>query len=299
MTGYSVIFGWPARALAAGLVLLLGGIPAQAQTPASRKARPLRVTGPLAEAPAGQMLVVYIPEASRVMARIDALLAVTHLEPSQNPLRRWLAGLSLGQELGPNSELTFCIGPPPRLGGRLTRATLVSGLDTGRVVGRNEANDGGIYVRQGAPDVMLLDGPTVALGGGESLRAIAAARRGIGLTVRQREVLADADVLVQLDLAGWLSHLEPKYQAARAAFAARAAEARREAEDSDEAAAELAMVERRLKAAESLWARLHELRAVTFGLMVGRRAVGLRMHLSVVAGSPLARALAGHPALAG
>jgi len=299
MTDRSIIFRRTAKLSAACLVLVIGSIPSQAQTPLPGKAAGVRVTGPLADVPAGQMLVVYIPEAARVMARVDALLQVTHLEPSRNLLRGQVARLSLHQRLGPDSELTFCIGPPPRLGGQPARAALVTGLDTGRVVGRIGADDRGIYVRQGALDVMLLDGPAVALGEAEDLQAVARARRGVALTVRQREVLADADILVQLNLAIWLKHLEPKYEAVRALLAAKVAVARREAEDSEEAAGKPAMLERQLRAAESLWARLRELRAVTFGLMVSRRAVDVRMHLSVAAGSPLSVALAGHPALAG
>jgi len=300
MTERRVIFGRKFALSVACLILGFGSVPLQAQAPPrSRPGPAVRMTGPLADVPTGQMLVVYIPEAARVMARVDALLQVTHLEPSGNPLRRQVARLSLHQELGPDSELTFCIGPPLRLGGTAARAALVTGLDTGKVVGRIEADDHGIYVRQGALDAILLDGPAVALGEAEALQAVARARRGVALTVRQREVLADADVLVQLDLARWLKHLEPKYQAARALLSAKVAVARREAEDSEEPADEPAMLERQLRAAESLWARLHELRAVTLGLMVSRRAVDVRMHLAVAEGSPLAVALAGHPALVG
>ena len=300
MTDRSIIFRRTARLSAACLVLVIGSIPSQAQTPLPGKAAGVRMTGPLAEVPAGQMLVVHIPEAARVMSEIDALIQVTHLDPSRNPLRQQVTRLSLHQGLGPDSELTFCIGPPPRLGGQPALTALVTGLDTGKVVGRIEADDRGIFVRKGALDAMLLDGPAVALGEAETLQAVARARRGVALTVRQREVLDDADVLVQLDLARWLKHLEPKYQAVRALLAAKVAVARREAEDSGEAAGEPAMLlERQLRAAESLWARLHELRAVTFGLMVSRRAVDVRMHLAVAEGSPLSRALAGHPALVG
>jgi len=253
------------------------------------------VTNPLGDVPAGQILVVHVPEAARVAADIDRLLEITHQDAARNPLRREIAKLLLHQELRPASALTVCVGPPVRLGGPTVRTALVARLDAARVTAGKEPDAAGIVHRDGAPAVMVLADGTVAIGDAEGLAAVARAARGVDVSVAAREAIVDADVLVRIDLRLMLAQHEAKYRAARAALVAGVARARRD--DAD--AATIAALEERLRAADRFWARAGELAELTVGIMVNKEAVDVRACLAVAPDSPLGKAAAGHPPLAG
>jgi hypothetical protein len=254
--------------------------------------------GPLAGVPAGQILVIHIPDAARVLAEADAVLTAAQIEMSRNPLRQQLESWKLSQPLSAGSSVTICIGPPARLGGEPLRAALVTKLDLVKVLGDLAANADGVYARPEAPPVMVLKDGALAIGDAESLAALAHVARGVTISSAESEALADADVLIRFDPALALSRNEPQYEAARSLLAGAVARMRRE-EDETSAGAKVAALERRLKAAAELWARAHELSGVTAGLVVNRRAVDARVCVSAMPGSALARGLSGHPALAG
>lgn len=252
-------------------------------------------TNPLMDVPAGQILVVHIPDAARVMSEIDRLLQITHQAPSANLLRREIRKLALAQELHADSMVTVCIAPPVRLGGPTVRTAIVTGLDAARATGGKDADAAGIVHRKGAPPVMVLPNGALAVGDAEGLPAIARAARGVSVTNAEREALIDADVLVRLDLRLLMAQYEADYQAARATLAAAVAQAQQD----DAELATIALLQERQRAAGRLWASAEELAALTAGLIVDRRAVDVRGCLALKPESPLGKALADHPPLVG
>ena len=279
----------------AGALLAADGNPAAARGPAA-PAQPV-AAGPLAGVPRGQILVVHVAEAARTMADIDALLKTIRRPESENPLWRLLPLFVFGRDFrfGPDSSFTFCVSPPAKLGGPTLRVAVLPRIDVAKVVGDTQPDAGGVYRRPDAPPAMVFADRTVVVGDAEALPAAAWAARGIEVTTAEREVLADADVLVRVDVPLILAQLEPRYQALRAELIRRAGEARRE----DAPAVKPAVLDEQLRALERLWAKAHEFTALTAGLIVNDRAVDVRVCLAVADGATVSDCLAGHPALVG
>lgn len=254
--------------------------------------RAANVGGPMADVPAGQLLVVHIPQASRVLDEIDRLLIAVHQEPSANPLRQLVDSLRLNQPLGPDSAVTFCISPGQR---RPVRATRVTGLDAQAVVRGGQPDVAGYVHRKNAPAAMVTGDGVVLVGESAALPALARAVRGVRLSEAERETLADVDVLVRIDLALAVSQYEPAYREAHQALAARLADLRQ----AKAPPGQIALAEERMLAAERLWASAGEVTALSGGLIVNRRGLDARACLAIAPASPLAAALGDHPPLAG
>lgn len=266
--------------------------PAEPSVPAAPAPRTANVGGPLADVPAGQLLVIHIPQAARVLAEIDRLLTTVHQEPAANPLRQLVDSLALNQPLGPESAVTFCLSPGET---HPVRATLVTGLEAEVVVRGGQRDVAGYVHRRNAPAAMVVGDGAVLVGDTAALPAVARAVRGVRLSEAEREALADADVLVRLDLALVVSQWEPAYRSAHETLAARAAAAR----ETKAPAKDMALAEERVRAAERLWARAADVAALTGGLIVNRRGLDARACVVVTPASELAAALGDHPPLAG
>jgi len=269
--------------------------PAPRVRPPSPPAPSSAVSGPLAAVPAGQILVLHIPEAARVLAQQDAAMKILRIDPAESPLRKFLASLKLNQDLSPDSALTLCVAPPIRLGGPLLRWTLVTRIDPARLAAGAKPDAGGVCRRDAALAALVLPAGTVALGDADVLADVARAPRGVQVSRAEEEVLRDADLALRIDLRQLLARHEPQYQALRAALAARIAEARRD----DVPQAQRAMLELQLAALDRLWTRTREFTTLTAGLSANERSADVRLHLGLADDAKLGELLADHPPLAG
>ncbi len=286
--------------------LLVLSAPLLADPPASSAlegpAAPVRITGPLADVPAGQLLVVHVPNAPKVLAEIDRLLDQMHLDPAQNPLRRQVDLWSLGQPLPPDSSVTICLVPhaptaPP--GGPLLLGALVTRLNTALIVGKTTVDEDGVFVRPAAMPAMVFGDGTVAVGDREAVLALFRASRGVSVSPLERDALADADVLVRFDVAAALSATVADRAVQRSALAVQAGAMRRLARSSATLAAKADAADRRLQALDRFWAEAGQVSAVAAGLMVNRQAVDARLCLTATPAAPLADLLDAHPMIAG
>lgn len=238
---------------------------APAAVPPARRA----ASGPLANVPAGQLVVIHVPDAARVVAGVDRLLATLRRDPATSPLRRVLEVAKIPLPPPPGRGL-----PDPRewtiasVTGSVTLTVPPSGVRTGGVTLSGRIGDDA-----------------------EPPNAV----RGVELTDAEREALVDADILARLDVHLLLSSLEADYRAYHKGLSDRLAEARQ----GGQVAKSVALLEQRLRATEALWARAHEISAVSAGLILGDEALDVRLCLTVTPESRLARALAGHAPLAG
>jgi hypothetical protein len=260
---------------------------------------PAHITGPLADVPAGQILLVHVPQAAKVLDEIDRLLDQMHLDASQNPLRRQVDLWTLGQPLPPDSSVTICLGPPAQPGGPLVLGALVTRLNAAKVVGKTAVDEDGIFVRPGALPAMVFGDGTVAVGDRDAVLALFHASRGLAVSPLERDALADADVLIRFDVAEALGASSAERAAQHNALAVQAGAMRRLARSNAALAAKAAAAERRLQALDRFWAGAGQVSAIVGGLMVNRQAVDARLCLTAAQESPLAGLLDGHPMLAG
>jgi hypothetical protein len=256
--------------------------------------KPAGVNELMADVPAGQLVVVHVPQAARVMGEVDQLLAAVHQEASANPLRKFVNSLALNQPLGAESAVTFCLCPGEAASAR--PATLVTGIDAAAVVGAGVKDEAtGCVLRDKAPAVLVVSDHAVLVGDAAALPAVARAVRGVRLGEAERSTVADADVIVRVDVALLASQREEEYRQTHAALDAKVQTAR----ETQATPRDLALAEQRVLALERLWARAGEVSAVTGGLIVNRRGIDARACLTAKPGSALAKMLGDHPALAG
>lgn len=251
-------------------------------------------SGPLGDVPAGMVLVAHVPEAARVIAEIDRLLETMHLDPERNPLKEDVREAGLGQVLTPRSAVTYVAAPSAHPGDGMSWAMIVSGIDPTKLMRGQERDELGIYRRLNAAPLMIVGPEEVAVGDAEILPTLARAARGVQLGADQAEVLADADVMVHIDVPLYVSTLEERYRRLRESLVGESVSAGQTGDAKQTAAAQ-----ERVVAIERLWARCHEVTAVTGGLIVGPQAVDARLSVVVAADSALSHTLSNHPPLAG
>jgi hypothetical protein len=272
------------------------GVRAQAVAPKPLKLpRTVTVTGPLAGVPVGQVCVVHIPDARRTLGQIDRVLTALHQDTAINPLRQLLDELDLRQPLHPESSLTVCYGLPAEPRAPLARVVLVTRID-GELVTQHGVRDmSGFVHRKDALAAMVLADGSVALGDKRLLVPVARSVRGIEVSPAEREVLADADVLVRLDVPLLLT----RYEGVVASLLKTKAESVERVRKAGASPEQIAIEEEQVRAVIRWWDRLREIEVVTGGLIVDRRAVDVRLSVSVARESSLSGLLADHPPLAG
>lgn len=257
--------------------------------------RAVTVTGPLAGVPAGQVGVIHIPEARRTLSQIDRVLTALHQDTALNPLRQLLDELDLRQPLHPESSVTVCYGLPGEPRAPLARVVLVTRIDGELVTQHGIRDTSGFVHRKDAPAAMVLADGTVVVGDKRLLVPVARSVRGIAVSPAEREVLADADVLVRIDVPLLLTRYEAEVASLLKARADRVEQVRQFGASPEQ----MAIEEEQVRAITRLWDRAGEIEVVTGGLLIDRRAVDVRLSARVARESSLSGLLADHPPLAG